>query len=190
VTEVSAAGGEGTDGGPASAGGSGAVPDADDDRLGVGGGHKFVYEHSTKQARGRGPADPEWDLPTRSVVIIDESGMVDTALLHHYAQIATAKNWRTILVGDHRQLDPVDAGGMFAELVNDPDVATVELDALHRFDHDWEVEASLALRNDEHAAVGTYNDHGHLHGTPTKRPPSNRSLMRPSTESPTVETCW
>ena len=36
--------------------------------------HKLVYEHSVKQTAGRGLADPVWDLPARSVVIIDESG--------------------------------------------------------------------------------------------------------------------
>ena len=89
---------------------------------------KLVYEHSPKQTTGHGPADPLWDLPARSVIIIDESGMVDTRLLHDYSRIAQANQWRTVLVGDHRQLDPVDAGGMFAELVDDPAVTTIELD--------------------------------------------------------------
>jgi hypothetical protein len=126
--------------------------------------HKLVYEHSAKNAAGRGPADELWDLPARSVVIIDESGMVDTRLLHDYARIAQAKQWRTVLVGDHRQLDAVDAGGMFAELVNDPDVTTVELDTLHRFDHDWEAHASLELRDGDHAAIAVYDSHERIHG--------------------------
>ena len=126
--------------------------------------HKLVYEHSVKQTAGRGPADAMWDLPRRSVVIIDECGMVDTRLLHDYARIAQAKQWRTVLVGDHRQLDAVGAGGMFAELVGDPAVVTVELDTLHRFDHDWEADASLLLRDGDHAAIDLYDAHGRLHG--------------------------
>ena len=126
--------------------------------------HKLVYEHSVKQTAGRGPVDAMWDLPARSVVIIDESGMVDTRLLHDYSQIARAKQWRTVLVGDHRQLDSVDAGGMFAELVHDPDVITVELDTLHRFHHDWEADASLKLRDGDHAALDAYDSHGRIHG--------------------------
>lgn len=58
--------------------------------------HKLVYEHSVSQDAGRGPADMVWDLPRRSVVIIDESAMVDTRLLHDDAQIARAKLWRTV----------------------------------------------------------------------------------------------
>jgi ATP-dependent exoDNAse (exonuclease V) alpha subunit len=98
------------------------------------------------------------------VVIIDEAGMVDTRLLHEYSRIARVKNWRTVLVGDHHQLDAVDAGGMFAELVNDPDITTVELDTLHRFEHDWEAKTSLSLRNRNESAVEAYDQHGRIHG--------------------------
>jgi len=125
--------------------------------------HKLVYEHSTKQTDGRGPAGDGWNLPERSVVIMDEASMVDTYLLHQYAEIAEEKNWRTILVGDHRQLDAVDAGGMFAELVNDPDVVTVELDTLHRFEHDWEADASHQLRLQDPTAIDTYQRQGRIH---------------------------
>ncbi len=126
--------------------------------------HKLVYEHSPRQRDGRGPASARWELPERSVVVIDEAGMVDTRTLHQYAQIAEAKNWRTILVGDHRQLDAVDAGGMFAELISDPEVATVELDTLHRFEQHWEAAASLDLRNSDPKVVGVYDRHGRIHG--------------------------
>lgn len=126
--------------------------------------HKLVYEHSTKQHEGRGPAGGRWNLPEHSVVIMDEAGMVDTRLLREYSQIAQAKNWRTILVGDHHQLDAVEAGGMFAELVNDPDVVTVELETLHRFEHDWEADASITLRNGDESALEAYDHHGRIHG--------------------------
>ncbi len=125
--------------------------------------HKLVDEHAG-QADRFGPPGTKWDLPAQSVVIIDEAGMVDTRLLHRYSQIAQAKNWRTILVGDHRQLDAVDAGGMFAELVKDADVVTVELDTLHRFEHDWEANASLGLRDGNTAAVEEYDRHGRIRG--------------------------
>jgi len=122
--------------------------------------HKLVHEH-TKDGGGPGI---KWDLPEQSVVIIDEAAMVDTRLLHQYSRLAQAKNWRTILVGDHRQLDAVDAGGMFAELVNNPAVTAVELDTLHRFEHPWEATASLELRNGNTTAVDAYDRHGRIHG--------------------------
>ncbi len=97
-------------------------------------------------------------------MIIDEAGMVDTRLLHEYSRIARAENWRTVLVGDHHQLDAVDAGAMFAELVHDPNVVTVELDTLHRFEHEWEGNASLVLRNGDASAAEIYEQHGRIHG--------------------------
>jgi len=126
--------------------------------------HKLVYEHSTKQRHGQGPPGSTWNLPEGSVVVIDEAGMVDTRLLHQYAEIARTKNWRTILVGDHRQLDSVDAGGMFAELIHDPDVVTVELDTLHRFEQAWEAEATLRIRSGDATIVDTYDRQGRIHG--------------------------
>ncbi len=126
--------------------------------------HKLVYEHHTKWTERRQPPDPEWSLPAGSVVIIDEAGMVDTRLLHTYAEIAQRNHWRTILVGDHRQLDPVAAGGMFAELVENPDGLAAELDTLHRFDHQWEADASLKLRKGDSTAVDAYSQHGRIHG--------------------------
>lgn len=126
--------------------------------------HKLVYEHHTKWIERRELPDPGWVLPDGSVVIIDEAGMADTRLLHTFAQIAQRNNWRTILVGDHRQLDSVDAGGMFAELVENPDVLTVELDTLHRFGRQWEADASLLVRDGDSSAVEAYEQRDRIHG--------------------------
>jgi ATP-dependent exoDNAse (exonuclease V) alpha subunit len=126
--------------------------------------HKFVYEHHTKWIERRELPDRAWALPVGSVVIIDEAGMVDTQLLHTYEQIAQRKNWRTVLVGDHRQLGSVDAGGMFAELVEHPDVLTVELETLHRFEHEWEADASLLLREGDLSVVEAYETCDRFHG--------------------------
>jgi conjugative relaxase-like TrwC/TraI family protein len=126
--------------------------------------HKLVYEHHTKWIERREPPDLQWRLPAGSVVIIDEAAMVDTRLLHTYSQIAQRNQWRTILVGDHRQLDSVDAGGMFAELVEHTDVLTVELDTLHRFERDWEADASLLLREGDLSVVEAYGTYDRIHG--------------------------
>ena len=126
--------------------------------------HKLVYEHHTKWVERRELPDRAWALPAGSVVIIDEAGMVDTRLLHIYAQIAHRNHWRTILVGDHRQLDSVDAGGMFAELVEHADALTVELDTLHRFEHEWEADASLLLRECDLSVVEAYETCDRIHG--------------------------
>src|SRR6056297_2280625 len=84
--------------------------------------------------------------------------------MHDYAQTAKSKQWRTVLVGDHRIHGAVHAGGIFADLADEPDVVTVELDTLHRFHHDWEAHASLLLRNGDHTAIDVYDSHGRIHG--------------------------
>ena len=43
-------------------------------------------------------------------------------------------------------------------------MTTVELETLHRFEHDWEATASLELREGDAAAVDAYDRHGHIHG--------------------------
>jgi len=51
-----------------------------------------------------------------------------------------------------------------AALVQEPGVVTVELDTLHRFDHGWDAEVSLRLRDGDSSAVDTYDRHGRIHG--------------------------
>jgi hypothetical protein len=77
-----------------------------------------------------------------------------------------------------------------AELVHDPGVAVVELDTIHRFAHDWEADASLALRNGDATAVDTYDRHGRIQATTIKPPPSGQWATKRSKGSSTVATFW
>ena len=119
---------------------------------------KLLYEH----AKPAGP-NPDYQLAAGTVVVIDEAAMVDTAKLWAYSRLANANGWRTVLVGDHQQLGAVNAGGMFAELVHDPDVATHTLIELHRFTETWEADATLRLRDSDATVVDDYDRHGRLH---------------------------
>ena len=73
-------------------------------------------------ARPDGPG-PQWRLPSGTTVIVDEAGMLSTPNLHQLTQLATSEQWRLVLVGDHRQLQAVGRGGLFAEIC-----ATVQSD--------------------------------------------------------------
>jgi conjugative relaxase-like TrwC/TraI family protein len=119
---------------------------------------KLQYEH----AKPAGP-DPDYQLAAGTVVVVDEAGMVDTAKLWAYSRLANSNGWRTVLVGDHQQLGSVNAGGMFAELVHDPDVTTHTLTELHRFTESWEAQATLRLRDSDPTVVNDYDHHGRLH---------------------------
>lgn len=119
----------------------------------------------TEHALNRRPPSPEYDLPARATLVVDEAGSLSTPKLAELARLADRKQWRVVLVGDPRQFTAVGRGGMFDYLVNV--LGAVELDQVHRFTHQWERAASLRLRAGDAAALDTYQHHGRIHsGTP------------------------
>ncbi len=106
------------------------------------------------------PPDPLYRLPADATVIVDEAGAISTPALHQLVQLAEHERWRLVLVGDHRQLQAVGRGGLFAELGFNGRVE--HLEHLHRFRHDWEADASLQLRSGDPAALDAYEAHDRI----------------------------
>ena len=83
----------------------------------------------------------------RSVLLVDEAGMVDSAdlarLIHH-AEAAEAK---LVLVGDPEQLGEIGAGGMFRALAERGE--PIHLDEVIRHEHELEREAARLIREGE-----------------------------------------
>ena len=52
------------------------------------------------------------------MLVIDEAGMLGTLLMADLVERATAVGGKVILVGDPKQLPPIEAGGLFASLAN------------------------------------------------------------------------
>jgi len=102
----------------------------------------------------------QYDLPPGSTVIVDEAGMVGTSDLHRLVKLATRKDWRLVLIGDHHQLQAVGRGGMFHELCRTG--RALELDRIHRFHAPWEAAASLQLRHGDPRGIDAYIDHGRV----------------------------
>lgn len=105
-------------------------------------------------------ADQAWRLHTGDLVVVDESAMTDTAALaaiHSHVDKAGAK---LLLVGDHRQLAAVGAGGAM-DLVA-ASGARYELAEARRFNHEWERGASLRLRDGDESVLRDYHQHGRL----------------------------
>jgi conjugative relaxase-like TrwC/TraI family protein len=119
---------------------------------------KLLVEHSLTDR----PPRPEYDLASRSTVIVDEAGTAPTPKLAELARLADEKDWRIVMVGDPRQFSAVGRGGMFAHLVDT--YGATELGQVHRFRHEWERRASLQLRNGHSQALDEYDRHGRLHG--------------------------
>ena len=117
---------------------------------------KLLIEHRLNR-----PPDHRYDLPVGATVIVDEAGMLPTTKLAELADLADAKGWRIALVGDPMQFSAVGRGGMFGLLVDT--FGAIELDRVHRFDNEWERDASLRLRRGDVAVAEVYEQHGRLH---------------------------
>jgi len=105
-------------------------------------------------------------LPSGAVVVVDEAGMVGSRQLAHISDLVEAASGKLILIGDHRQLAEIDAGGLFAAL-------TVRLPAVHltenvRQNEAWERAALEELRDGSISrAVAMYNRRDKIRTAPT-----------------------
>jgi conjugative relaxase-like TrwC/TraI family protein len=112
-------------------------------------------------AAGRGgDEDTPWSLRRGDLVVVDESSMADTAQLAAVYRRVEAAGGKLLLVGDHRQLAAVGAGGAL-DLVADAG-PSYELAEARRFTHDWERAASLRLRAHDPAVIEEYHRQGRI----------------------------
>ena len=80
--------------------------------------------------------DRQSALPERCVLVVDEAGMLATRQLSELVDSVAAVEGKLVLVGDHRQLPELEAGGAFRGLVHRG--LAVELTENHRQVHAWE----------------------------------------------------
>ena len=106
---------------------------------------KWLHEHDHGRA----------ELRAGQLVIIDEATLAGTTTLDRISGIAAAAGAKVLLVGDPFQLQSVDAGGVFALLV-DRRTDAPELTEIHRFRNEWEKAASLGLRGGDVEVISTY----------------------------------
>lgn len=83
-------------------------------------------------------------LPPRSVVVIDEAGMVGTRELHRLIAHTAAANAKLVLVGDPQQLPEINAGGLFGALAER--LPAIRLTDNQRQREQWERDALDQLR--------------------------------------------
>ncbi len=105
-----------------------------------------------------------FDLPdTRTLLVVDEAAMAGIRDLETVVTRTVGAGGRVLLVGDHRQLPEVTAGGGFAALAVDQRVAVAELTVNRRQQHRWERDALVELRDGHVAtAVAAYRTHGRV----------------------------
>ena len=100
-------------------------------------------------------------LPRRSVLVIDEAGMVPTRALAEIVEHVERAGAKLVLVGDDRQLPEIGAGGTFGALARR--LPTIELRENRRQVAAWEREALALLREgDADEAVQRYARRGRI----------------------------
>ena len=104
-------------------------------------------------------------LNDRTVLIIDEASMANTLDLDRLITAAAEKAAKVVLVGDPAQIGVVNGpGGMLTALVHAGHASS--LDQIHRFTHDWERQATLALRHGDKAVLPVYQAERRVHACP------------------------
>ncbi len=111
-----------------------------------------------------------WDLENgrgkldrKSILVVDEAGMVGTRQMHKILQHVNDAGAKLILVGDHHQLQPIEAGGVFRGIVDK--VGAVELSEIRRQEKEWQKEATTLLSGDKEKigqALSMYKAHGNM----------------------------
>jgi conjugative relaxase-like TrwC/TraI family protein len=117
----------------------------------------------TQQSLTDGSARAEhqaWRLRAGDLVVVDESAMANTSDLAEIQARCDEAGAKLLLVGDHRQLAAVGAGGGM-ELVT-KNALTHELVETRRFRAGWEGPASLRLRNGDPAILAEYHKQGRI----------------------------
>jgi hypothetical protein len=130
--------------------------------------HNNGFEHASTVKRelfmlanGR----QKWD--SKTVVIVDEAAMLDTAhmaMISAYAKDAGAK---LILVGDDRQLASIERGGMFGVLKDRFGAATLK-EINRQYQGDDRRASEYFAEGKYHAALGIYQQKGGIHWTRTQ----------------------
>ncbi len=100
-------------------------------------------------------------LPHRGIVVVDEAGMIGTRQLAELVDAVVLAQGKLVLVGDHRQLPELQAGGSFRALARGPHA--IHLEENRRQSEPWERQAVEHLRNGRaEAALALYDERGRI----------------------------
>jgi ATP-dependent exoDNAse (exonuclease V) alpha subunit len=104
-------------------------------------------------------------LDSRSVLLVDEAAMVDSASLARLLDHARRADAKVVLVGDPAQLGEIEAGGLFAAIAGRVD--PVRLGEVIRHRHDLDREGAKLIREGRGSeAVERYAEAGRVHVCP------------------------
>jgi hypothetical protein len=124
---------------------------------------KFLHSAAAATSDGRVAAFPP--IGPRTLIVIDEAGMVGTKDLAAVVDHVLERGGSVRLVGDDQQLTAVAASGIFRDLAEQGSAlgTTVRLTELHRFSDADEAAATLGIRSGDPAALEHYLARGRVH---------------------------
>jgi Ti-type conjugative transfer relaxase TraA len=103
----------------------------------------------------------DYGLADRTVLVVDEAGMVGSRQLSRLLDHAAEANAKVVLIGDERQLAAVEAGGGFKALADR--LGAIELKEVYRQEQAWDRAALDELRHGDISEwIAAYDQHGRL----------------------------
>ena len=101
-------------------------------------------------------------LTDKTVIIVDEAGMIGSKMMESILQKAEAANSKVILVGDHKQLQSVESGAAFRDIASQ--VNPSRLEQIHRQKDEKDRIAVQQISKGEAAkAMTNYINKGQIH---------------------------
>ncbi|MGH3274557.1 MAG: AAA family ATPase [Streptosporangiaceae bacterium] len=114
--------------------------------------------HLTGAREVRGPKA----LRPGTLLLLDEASMMSMADLAAIMRLATERDCRVLITGDHEQLAAVEGGGGMVMLARQ--MGYIQLAEPVRFNQEWERDATLRLRAGDTTAAALYDEHGRVRG--------------------------
>ncbi|MGJ8757504.1 AAA family ATPase [Acinetobacter sp. HC8-3S] len=102
------------------------------------------------------------ELTSKTVLVIDEAGMVGSRQLTQILDHAEQAQAKVVLVGDHQQLQPIDAGGAFRLLAKNLGYASLQNIQRQKTLEDRKIVMQLATGQSEQA-LAAMRKQGNLH---------------------------
>ncbi|WP_134094136.1 Ti-type conjugative transfer relaxase TraA, partial [Novosphingobium sp. PhB55] len=106
-------------------------------------------------------------LTDRSVLVIDEAGMVGTRQMERVISEAEKRGAKVVLVGDPEQLQAIEAGAAFRSIAERH--GSIEIMQVRRQGEEWQREATRDLATGRTGeALLAYEEAGHVHVAETR----------------------
>lgn len=107
------------------------------------------------------------ELTSRTVLVIDESGMVGSRQLEQILDYADRAKAKVVLVGDSQQLQPIDAGGAFRLLTQNLGYASLQSIQRQKTLENRKIVMQLATGQSDQA-LAAMRENGSLHVSSTQ----------------------